>query len=407
MNASAANDGNVRRPERVLLVSPQPFFETRGTPIAVRHILGARTELGFEVDVLTYPVGEPVTLPSVRIYRTPNPLGFQSVPIGLSFRKVFLDVMLLFLYFRRIRDCEYQYIHVFEELAFPIALIKHSRRGYVLYDMASSLTEQLSRSVLFGNKLMQAILRFFEKRVFAKVDHIACSAGLAAYVSKICPAAQTTEWFYPIFCYREDPQVSEDIRNSLKLTRNSAVVMYSGSFAHYQGIDQLLEAAADVLSRVPSVAFVLVGGTDEDRRRLQRKLQPELASRIHFAGRIPREKVASFLKVADVLVSPRLFGSNTPLKIMEYKAAGKPIVASDIAAHRAVLDQDRAVLVECTSSGLAAGIVKVLLDQKLAGKIGRAAQSFAEQEFSWPRFVKHVSKIYQETRKFGTDHIKT
>ena len=79
---------------RILVVAPQPFYEDRGTPIAVRQVLQALGELGRSVDLLTFPIGTDVGIPGLRIFRSANPFGFERVPIGLSFRKVILDVPL-------------------------------------------------------------------------------------------------------------------------------------------------------------------------------------------------------------------------------------------------------------------------------------------------------------------------
>ena len=91
----------VSHKRRVLLMAPQPFYEDRGTPIALRHVLRALVELGHEVDVLTFPVGRSLELPGVRYFRAPNPLRFRSIPVGFSLRKVFLDLFLWWM----LRDC--------------------------------------------------------------------------------------------------------------------------------------------------------------------------------------------------------------------------------------------------------------------------------------------------------------
>ena len=79
---------------RILVVAPQPFYEDRGTPIAVRQVLEALSELGRPVDLLTFPIGSDVAIRGLRIFRSANPFGFQRVPIGLSIRKVILDLPL-------------------------------------------------------------------------------------------------------------------------------------------------------------------------------------------------------------------------------------------------------------------------------------------------------------------------
>src|SRR5687767_14166924 len=77
---------------RVLVVAPEPFYEDRGTPIAVCQLLKALSQLSYEVDLLTYPIGSDVDIPGVRCLRTSNPLGIRRVPIGFSLRKVLFDV---------------------------------------------------------------------------------------------------------------------------------------------------------------------------------------------------------------------------------------------------------------------------------------------------------------------------
>ena len=72
---------------RILVVAPQPFYQDRGTPIAVRQVLEALSELGYPVDLLTFPVGLDVEIPGLEIIRAPNPFGIRRVPIGFSPRR--------------------------------------------------------------------------------------------------------------------------------------------------------------------------------------------------------------------------------------------------------------------------------------------------------------------------------
>jgi hypothetical protein len=107
---------------RILVVAPQPFYEDRGTPIAVRQVLQALGELGRSVDLLTFPIGNDIGIPGLRILRSANPFGFQRVPIGLSLRKVILDVPLVWALRRLVDPARYSCIHAVEEAAFPAAV---------------------------------------------------------------------------------------------------------------------------------------------------------------------------------------------------------------------------------------------------------------------------------------------
>jgi glycosyltransferase involved in cell wall biosynthesis len=100
-----------------------------------------------------------------------------------------------------------------------------------------------------------------------------------------------------------------------------------------------------------------------------------------------------------VLVSPRAYGGNLPLKIFDYLAAGRPIVATDIPTHRTVLAEDRAVLVAPRTEALAQGILAVLGDPARAQRLGAAARSYAQTYLGWNRFVDSVEALYAEVER--------
>src|SRR5712691_11967411 len=108
---------------RVLFVAPQPFYEDRGTPIAVRQVLQALGQLGYAVDLLTYPVGSDVTIPGLRIFRGANPFGIRSVPVGLSVQKLLLDISLAAALRAHLRSRPYTCVHAVAEMASAAALL--------------------------------------------------------------------------------------------------------------------------------------------------------------------------------------------------------------------------------------------------------------------------------------------
>jgi glycosyltransferase involved in cell wall biosynthesis len=103
--------------------------------------------------------------------------------------------------------------------------------------------------------------------------------------------------------------------------------------------------------------------------------------------------------MADILVSPRAHGGNLPLKVFDYLAAGRPIVATDIPTHRSVLNDERAVLVPPSTRGLADGILSILNDPERAARLGHAARTYAEERLGWSRFVASLDTIYEEVHQ--------
>jgi glycosyltransferase involved in cell wall biosynthesis len=103
-----------------------------------------------------------------------------------------------------------------------------------------------------------------------------------------------------------------------------------------------------------------------------------------------------FLALADVLVSPRSYGGNLPLKVFDYLAAGRAIVATDIPTHRAVLTEQLAELVPPRAPELAQAIVGLLRDAPRRERLGASALAYAQAHLGWLAFVRSVDDLYAE-----------
>ncbi len=376
--------------QRVLLVAPQPFYQDRGTPIAVRLVLEALSELGHEVDILTFPMGVDLDLDGLRILRTTNPLGIRSVPIGFSFRKIFFDVLLASRLKQQLRTHRYTYIHAVEEAAFLAAMFARRAGVPVLYDMQSCLPEQLQQRAFFRIAGLDGLLWRCERWLLNNVDLIVGSTGLAAHVSAVGPKAPFYEWAFPP-CLPKVPATPARLRSELGIPEGHRVVLYSGTFEPYQGLDNLVESIPAVRASAPNVVFVLVGAEGRTGDALVREAgRLGVEDAVRFVQRQNREDIGEYLALADLVVSPRAGGKNIPLKVFDYLVAGKPIVATAIPAHKAVLDETRAILVPRTAAGMSEGILRVLNDEGVAQRLTAAARAYARSHLGWDQFVKRV-----------------
>src|SRR5437867_2365583 len=132
------------------MIAPEPFFEPRGTPFSEYHRIRALLDLGHTVDLVTYPFGKDVTLPGLTIFRAARPPFVTRVKIGPSAAKVALDVTLTAAAFNRARRERYDAVHSHEEGA-AIGVAISAMLGIPhLYDMHSSLPQQL-KNFAFSN----------------------------------------------------------------------------------------------------------------------------------------------------------------------------------------------------------------------------------------------------------------
>jgi glycosyltransferase involved in cell wall biosynthesis len=177
--------------------------------------------------------------------------------------------------------------------------------------------------------------------------------------------------------------------------RPGPIVMYVGNLEQYQGIRLLLEGFARASSQF-GASLVIIGGNDGDIARY-RTLAAELGidDRVRFLGRRPVAQLQGFLAQATVLVSPRIRGTNTPMKVYSYMAAGKAVLATDILSHTQVLDSSCALLVAPSPASLGEGIDLLLRDEALRQRLGQAASARARARYSLAAYRKTVIAEYQ------------
>jgi glycosyltransferase involved in cell wall biosynthesis len=180
------------------------------------------------------------------------------------------------------------------------------------------------------------------------------------------------------------------------------VIGYAGHLYSWKGVDVLLDAIA----RLPRARGLIVGGHSAEPDLARTKSVAErlgVADRVTFTGLVEPARVAQLLRQADVLVLPNPASAistryTSPLKLFEYMAAGRPIVASDLPSIREVLrDGVNAMLVPPGDPGaLASAIDRLLTDPGLAARLARAALDDVPK-YSWDRRAELLEALFAGT----------
>ncbi|MCH7944856.1 MAG: glycosyltransferase family 4 protein [Armatimonadetes bacterium] len=160
-----------------------------------------------------------------------------------------------------------------------------------------------------------------------------------------------------------------DARSRAGLPDGRPLAVYTGQLLAHKGVDVLAQSAA----YLDGVRVVFVGGSPEDRRRIEAIAAG--AGDVQVVEHVPPGQVPAYQMAADVLVLPQTgLESQSPLKLYEYMAAGRPIVASDLAPLREVLSAENALLVTPGDpQALAEGIRRLVDDEELAERLSSAA----------------------------------
>ncbi|MFL5518029.1 MAG: glycosyltransferase, partial [Gemmatimonadales bacterium] len=171
---------------RALVVAPHPFFTPRGTPFSVYYRTLITAELGVDVDLLTYWEGEGVAIPGVRVIRIPWVPFTSHVRVGPSLKKLVLDLVMLVWTIGLLLRHRYDFVHAHEESVFWCSWLKPIFRFKLVYDMHSSLPQQLSNfEFTKSHLLIQAFERLEKAALRAATAVITICPDLATYVEPL------------------------------------------------------------------------------------------------------------------------------------------------------------------------------------------------------------------------------
>jgi len=384
---------------KILMIAPQPFFQPRGTPISVLHRLHTLSNLGHKIDLVTYHLGETVPIENVTYHRITNIPFIKKIKIGPSKSKLILDIFLFLKARHLLRTKEYDVLHAHEEAGFFASLLIKNKKILFLYDMHSSLPQQLTN---FKFTKLKSFIHIFEKLENSTITN-------ADAVITICPELYNyVEELFPdkkqvllenvadnSMVFKDDENQNFNVRDHYELNGN-LVILYSGTFEPYQGLDLLVAGSKHVINKFNTVRFLLVGGHADQVEKYRKQVEAlGLSSYFVFAGQVKPHEVGKFISAADILVTPRIEGNNTPLKIYEYLRAGKPIVATNHITHTQVLNNQVAYLTECNVESFANGIIRVIEDDDLRYNISENAKILAEKKYSYKVYLSKTRDIYR------------
>jgi glycosyltransferase involved in cell wall biosynthesis len=385
---------------KALVIAPQPFFTPRGTPFSVYHRTRISAELGVEIDLLAYGEGEDVELPGVNIIRIPRVRYFEPIPVGPSFGKLVLDIIMVFWTLGLLLSRRYDVVQAHEEAAFFSAFLKPFFGYKFIYDMHSRLPRQL---VNFGFTDSPEIISVFERMELAALERADAVITISPALGRYAMARMgRPDRHFLIENTLLDPvrlrtrTASEHqavVVDPLPAAR--AIVAYAGTLETYQGIDLLLEAHARVLQCQPGVLLLLVGGTPEKVQHYR-----DMAERLgilgacHFTGLLPQSMARDLLESATVVVSPRTEGDNTPLKVYEQLNCGIPLVATRVPSHTQVLSDEVCILADPDPEAFARAILEGLSNVRRRNEVVAAARELFDTHYSREAYIEKVSQVF-------------
>jgi glycosyltransferase involved in cell wall biosynthesis len=382
---------------RILVLAPQEYYVDRGTPIAVDLLVRTLADQGHQVDLLCLHLGAPRQHPNVTVHRTPRVPLVGAVGPGLSAGKLACDAVFAAAAFRLLARRRYDVVHAVEEAVFVAAAARAIFGVPYVYDMDSSMSHQVVTK-LPALRPLGRLMRAIEARAIRGSTAVAPVCDALARTAESAGARRIVllrdvSLLQP--AHPNAPDVATLRAEAGAAEPGTVLAMYVGNLERYQGVDLLLDAFARAVADAPRLRLAVVGGAPADVARYARKVEAAgLGGLVRLLGPRPVAQLGEYLAAADVLVSPRTHGENTPMKIYSYMDSGRAVLATDLPTHTQVLDAEVARLVAPEAAAMAAALVALADDPGARAALGNAARRRASARHSRSAFAAQVAALY-------------
>lgn len=383
----------------IAMVAACPFPANHGTPAAIKEMSEELARRGHSIRVVTYPLSHDISVAGVEIDRVAHVGSNREVNVGPTYQRLIFDALLLVKLFQIVRRHQVDLIHAHNYEAMLIGGVVGRLTGVpVIYNAINTMiSELLSYNFLRPRALATGLAKALDFVVPRMADVvIADTEELRAFIldQGVEPERVITihSGVRPeMFQGGDGARVRERFA-----VGGGPLIIYTGTFDEFQGLDYLMAAFQIVYQRKPTARLLLVGSTiTRTHRAKYERMAAELGFASHFGiTSCTLEELPDFLAAADVAVVPRPNSPGIPTKLLNYMAAGNAIVSfrqsATILEHKAT-----AFLVEvATPEDFAEGILTVLNDPDLAQTLRTNVRRFVLGRFDWPSIATRLEAVY-------------
>ncbi|MCK4826209.1 glycosyltransferase family 4 protein, partial [bacterium] len=305
-----------------------PRFKRKvGGLIRILELADNLTGLGNSVVLLLPKIGYPKKQTIAKVIEIPfvdlpliRPLSFHLISSLILFIKLMERVD--FLYVRQMNS----FLPMLIAKLFRIpTFFEIPNDPYLAYQSSDKIKRSLEGiinkySMMLADKIV--VLSGWSRRRLNQIGWISLSKII------VLPSGTDTKLFRPL--------KKKECRKKLGLDPSFFYVGFVGSFFIHQGVDTLIDAAPMILERFANARFLLVGDCPMMDTWKKRVNQKAIQEAFLFTGQVPYKKVPEYIGAMDICVAPHREESNqaSPVKIFDYMACNRPIVASNIAVVR-------------------------------------------------------------------------
>jgi len=383
---------------KILKIAACPFPYPRGTPVRIFRIANSLSQLGHDVHVFTYGLGDKSIEVPFKIHRIKDIKTYKKLSPGPSYQKLLiLDFLLLFKIDRFLKNNKIDVLHAHHYEALLIGLLL--RRKYkipLIYDAHTILNSELPHYNLgLPRSFKQSIARYIDNKYPKKADYI-ISVTDEIETLLISDFGIKQDKISVITNGVEFEHFTRSVGTDKQLQENKSLV-YAGNLAPYQKIELLLEIFKKLLGYFDKISLKIVTQSNY-QKDLSVAKKMGINEKINFIN-AGYDKLPDYLNSSDIALNTRMDGEGIPLKLLNYMAAGLPIVSFEGSA-RYLKHMETALLVKNGDIDSFVLSIKKLFDNPdISEQISKNAQSFAMENFSWEKSAGMVQDVYNKIVK--------
>ncbi len=379
------------------MVAACPFPTSQGSQVLIRELSEALVRRGHEVHIVTYHFGENIPCKGMIIHRIPEFFPYSKFRSGPEIRKPLLDLQLSYKLNQVVKEhgVDIMHCHNYEApvAAFPVRFL----RGIpVVYHSHNTMSDEFY--TYFRLKIPQILARgaahLMDRYIPRRADFvIAINRSVADFLIQSGTPPDRVKYIPPGIDYGDQVSVDEAMLRQKYNLGEGPLIIYSGNLDGYQRMDILLKSLPDVVKSHNSTRLVILTSSDADAF-LKYAEEQKVGKYICLIKSPGFDVVKQLYKIGTLAVNPRISWSGFPIKLLNYMAAGLPIVAFHGAAP-SVLHGSTGLLAPAGNSDLfGKHICRLIESPEYAESIGNKAKGIVKEHYCWDSIANDIEQVY-------------
>jgi glycosyltransferase involved in cell wall biosynthesis len=397
---------------RIAMVAACPFPTGQGSQVLVKQTAEALVRQGHKVHLVCYHFGEDIPLVTsdrLVIHRIAYPSSlYRKFRAGPSIQKPLLDALMVRLLLRVIRRHAIQVVHAHNYEALLVGLsARLINRTPVIFHTHNAISDELGsffRST-WARKVADRVATLIDRNLPGRADQvIAINDQLLSFFRSCGVEEKRLTCLPPGIALEEwsDRDLEAGSQEEAALTSldrwldgERTVALYAGNLDDYQSLPLMFRAFVRVREQLPEARLVLVSRSDPAPYRILAS-ELGLADAVNFVDHTRFELARNVFTRCRVALLPRISWCGFPIKLLNYMAAGLPVVASQGSAKIVCHEKTGLVVEDGDEAGFAEATVRLLSDPETAAAMGTAGRRMVETGHTWDAHTKRLEEIYSE-----------